>query len=104
MAIFGPSNDRLATGQAIDGPDGGPTRQPRHFEIMKQTNVTPLKALQNGQIWQIDDTNLRIELVGKRLVHYRHYKGQLKRVPISLSGIDKLEKYLNENKAVLTNA
>jgi len=71
---------------------------------MKQANVTPLKALQNGQIWQIEDTNLRIELVGKRLVHYRHYKGQLKRVPISLSGIDKLEKYLNENKAVLTNA
>ena len=68
---------------------------------MKQSNRSPLKSLENGQVWQMDDTNLQIELVGKRLVHYRHYRGQLKRVPISLSGIDKLEKFLDEKKAVL---
>ncbi len=68
---------------------------------MKQSNRSPFKSLENGQVWQMDDTNLQIELVGKRLVHYRHYRGQLKRVPISLSGIEKLEKFLDEKRAVL---
>ncbi len=47
------------------------------------------------------DSNLQIDLVGKRLVHYKHYKGGTKRSPISLAGIDVLEKYLKENKAIL---
>ena len=68
---------------------------------MKQMNRLPPKPLQNGQIWQMQDSNLHIELVGKRLVHYKFYKGQTKRAPISLSGIGVLEKYLKQRKAVL---
>ena len=40
-------------------------------------------------------------MIGKTLVHYKHFKGDTKRAPISLSGKTVLEKYLKENKAVL---
>ena len=56
---------------------------------------------QSGQIWRMAESNLQIGLVGKTLVHYKHYKGELKRVPVSLTGKDALAKYLKTNKAVL---
>jgi len=68
---------------------------------MKRTNQVSLKPLENGQIWQVRDANLHIELVGKRLVHYKFYKPQTKRAPISLSAKLVLEKYLKQSKAVL---
>jgi len=68
---------------------------------MKPKTRIPLKPLQRGQVWQFGDSNLQIELVGKRLVHYKHYKGNLKRSPISLTGIGALEKYLKSQKATL---
>lgn len=49
----------------------------------------------------MQDSNLQIQLVGKRLVHYKHYKGETKRVSISLSGKEELEKYLRQNKGIL---
>lgn len=61
----------------------------------------PATQLQSGQIWQMEDSNLQIQLVGKRLVHYKHYKGETKRVSISLSGKEELEKYLRQNKGIL---
>jgi len=61
----------------------------------------PLPSLEKGQVWQIADASLQIDLVGKRLVHYKHYKGKLKRAPISISGKEVLEKYLNDRQAVL---
>jgi hypothetical protein len=48
------------------------------------------------------DSNLRIGIVGKRLVHYKHFKGQAKRAGLSIVSIPALEKYLEENNAVLT--
>ncbi len=61
----------------------------------------PLKEFQNGQIWELADSNLQIALVGKTLVHYKHFKGKTKRAPISIAAKKVLEKYLIEKKAIL---
>ena len=61
----------------------------------------PLTPLQAGQIWQMRDSNLHIDLVGKRLVHYKLFKGQTKRAPICLSGKEVVEKYLRQSRAIL---
>ena len=47
------------------------------------------------------DANLEIQEVGKLLVHYKLSRGNAKRVPISLSGKDAVEKFLKDNKATL---
>jgi len=60
-----------------------------------------LKPLENGQVWRMGDSNLHVELVGKRLVHYKLVKVNAKRTPTSLSVRTVVEKYLKENKAVL---
>jgi hypothetical protein len=67
----------------------------------KQKSRTPLVPFRSGQIWQMGNSNLQIGLVGKRLVHYKHYKGQTKRAPVSLAGKETLEQFLKENQAVL---
>ena len=67
----------------------------------KACAVKPAFALRSGQVWELQDSNLLIGLIGKTLVHYKHYKGKTKRAPISLTGIKVLETYLKENKAIL---
>ena len=62
------------------------------------------EQLVNGQVWQLGDSNLLIKLVGKRLVHYKHFKGKNHRAPISLSGKEVLEKYLKVKKGILVQA
>ena len=52
----------------------------------------------------MENSNVHIGLIGKTLVHYKHYKGKTKRTPISLSGIEAVEKFLKENKATLIQA
>jgi len=68
---------------------------------MKLTRRFRLKPLQSGQIWRMSESNLQVELVGKRLVHYKLVKHEAKRTPTSISGIDAVEKYLEKNKATL---
>ena len=68
---------------------------------MNQKNRAMPKPLQTGQIWRMEDANLHVEEVGKRLVHYKLFKNEAKRARTSLSGIDVVEKYLQKNKAVL---
>jgi len=68
--------------------------------IKRKSRVEP-KPLESGQVWQMEDSSLQIELVGKRLVHYKLYKGTVKRVPISLSGKEAVVEYLKENRATL---
>ena len=46
----------------------------------------PLPAIQTGQIWQMQDANLRIDLIGKTLVHYKLFRGGVQRAPVSLTG------------------
>ena len=60
-----------------------------------------MQPFQSGQIWQLEDSNLQIGLVGKTLVHYKHYKGEMKRSPVSLLNKDALERFLQDNQAVL---
>jgi hypothetical protein len=57
--------------------------------------------LQTGQVWELENSNLHIGLIGKTLVHYKHFKDNAKRAPISLIAKKGLEKYLKENKATL---
>jgi hypothetical protein len=66
-----------------------------------QKSRIPRPPIESGQVWELADSSLQIGLVGKTLVHYKHYKGKTKRAPISLAGIKTLEKYLKANKAVL---
>ena len=47
------------------------------------------------------DSSLEIRLIGKTLVHYKHYKGQMKRSPVSLLNKNALERFLQDNQAVL---
>lgn len=72
---------------------------------MKKSSGTPLIPFRVGQIWEMEDSRVQIGLVGKMLVHYRHFKGTKPiRVPTSLAGIGHLEKYLRKNKAILLSS
>ena len=70
-----------------------------------QDTVQP-DLFQCGQVWKIGEGNLKIGLVGKRLVHYKHYRGTTKmaRVPVSLTSKRELGQFLSANKAVLEAA
>jgi len=64
-------------------------------------NRVLLPPIQCGQIWQMEDSSLEIGLIGKTLVHSKHYRGQMKRSPVSLLNKNALERYLRDNQAVL---
>ena len=68
---------------------------------MKQKTRTALPELESGQVWRMDGANLHIELMGKLLVHYKLFKGNAKRAPVSLAARGVVESYLKKNKAVL---
>lgn len=67
-------------------------------------NRPTLQPFETGQIWQMEDSHLEIGIIGKTLVHFKHYKGQVKRSPVSLLNKDALVKYLLANRAVLRDA
>ena len=52
----------------------------------------------------MEGSDLRVELVGKHLVHYKLIKRDAKRTPMSLSNKQTVEKYLKTNRAVLVKA
>jgi hypothetical protein len=68
---------------------------------MKKKSRIPLKLLETGQVWRMEDSHLDIDLVGKHLVHYKLIKQEAKRTPMSLSSIKAVAKYLKDNQAVL---
>jgi hypothetical protein len=68
---------------------------------MMKKNRVPLPPFQTGQIWELEGSNVQIGMVGKLLVHYRHYRNKTHRVPTSLSSKAQLEAFLREKKAVL---
>jgi hypothetical protein len=61
----------------------------------------PLEPFQTGQVWRLENACLRIGVVGKLLVHYRHHKDKAIRGLSSLTSKRDLKKYLTENKATL---
>ena len=67
----------------------------------RRRNQDPPQPLQTGQIWQMADSQVKIGTVGKRLVHYKYYKGDTKRPPSSLANLVVLEKFLRANNATL---
>jgi hypothetical protein len=71
---------------------------------IKRKNRVVLPEIQTGQVWRMEKCNLHIGLMGKRLVHYKQYKGTIPRAPISLAVKDVLVKYLAENEAVLVQS
>ncbi|MEY2410471.1 MAG: hypothetical protein QOF48_3141 [Verrucomicrobiota bacterium] len=71
---------------------------------MKQKSRLPLPPFETGQVWQMEDSNVRIGLIGKTLVHYKHFKGTTLRAPVSLTAKRALEKFLIEKKAVLVQS
>ena len=76
----------------------------RGLNDVKTEKTSAQTTFQNGQIWKMVDSSLQIDLVGKTLVHYKHYKGETKRAPVSLASKEVLAKFLKQNKAVLTKA
>lgn len=54
-----------------------------------------------GQVWQLADSKLEVGLVGRTLVHYKHYKGLALRPPTQLSSKTTLQKFLSDQEAVL---
>ena len=52
----------------------------------------------------MEDSNVRIGLIGKTLVHYKHFRTAAPRAPVSLAAIGVLEKLLFDKKAVLVKA
>ena len=57
--------------------------------------------LADGQIWQLGEANLKVEMVGKLLVHYKLAKPNAVRTPTSIAGITTLVKFMKKSKAVL---
>ena len=57
--------------------------------------------LQQGQVWQFNDSFIQIGIVGRTLVHYKHFRGNAKRAGNLLMVITAMEKHLAENRAVL---
>jgi len=59
------------------------------------------QPLADGQVWRMAELNLKVESVGKLLVHYKLAKPNAVRIPNSVGGISTIEKFLKKNKAVL---
>jgi hypothetical protein len=74
---------------------------------MKKTKLgsrARMQPLEAGQVWRMAELNMRVELVGKLLVHYKLAKPNAVRIPNSVGGKTTIEKYLKKNKAVLVKA
>ncbi|MEY4201608.1 MAG: hypothetical protein RLZZ265_3348 [Verrucomicrobiota bacterium] len=67
----------------------------------QQSPPSSALVLVTGQIWEMPNSSLRIGLIGKTLVHYKHYKGTCPRASLSLASKTVLSEYLVKNKAVL---
>lgn len=79
----------------------GVTRVLISMKSKSHTNKTAPVTLENGQIWEMGESRLAIRLVGKRLVHYKHFTGTPAAAPVHLSGKADLEKLLRKHGAVL---
>ncbi len=71
--------------------------------MRKPTQKKPnaVQPFQTGQIWQMEDSHVRIAEVGKTLVHYKLLKGEIKRGPIRLLGKPALQEFLRARNAIL---
>jgi hypothetical protein len=68
---------------------------------VKPKPKTRLEPLADGQVWQMADSSLRVDLVGNLLVHYKLGKHNAVRVSNSIGTKTNIEHFLKKNKAVL---
>ena len=68
---------------------------------MKPQNAIARPLLEDGQVWQMNETTCRIGQLGKKLVHYILFKGQPTHNAPIVTNKEVLTKYLQEMKAVL---
>jgi hypothetical protein len=69
---------------------------------MKLKHRTSIPPLTKGQVWRLnDEITCHIGEVGKRLVHYKMFKGKPVRIPSTLGNLEVLAKHLKAKKAVL---
>ena len=68
----------------------------------KPVRRASMKPLADGQVWRMAELNLKVESVGKLLVHYKLAKPNAIRMPNLVNSIATIQKYLKKNKAVLT--
>jgi len=66
-----------------------------------QQKTVTAQPFQSGQIWQMENSHVRIGEVGKTLVHYKLLKGELKRGPNRLTGKHALQDFLKDHRAIL---
>jgi hypothetical protein len=59
------------------------------------------QPLETGQVWHMPELRMKVDLVGKLLVHYKLAKHNAVRIPNSIGSIATIEKFLKKNKAVL---
>jgi len=59
------------------------------------------QPFEDGQVWQLAESRIQIAMVGKTLVHYKHFQGELKRAPVSIANKQALDEYLIAERAVL---
>ena len=67
----------------------------------KPARRASMKPLADGQVWRMAELNLKVESVGKLLVHYKLAKPDAIRMPNLINSIETIQKYLKKNKAVL---
>ena len=80
--------------------DSSTENSARLFIIMQNSSFTAV-PFELGQVWQLSDSRLEIGLVGRTLVHYRHFKEPTFRSPTQLSAKAALEKFLKKHNAIL---
>ena len=71
---------------------------------MLKTKAAPRarrQPLQSGQVWHMPELRMKVDLVGKLLVHYKLAKHNAVRIPNSIGSIAAIEKFLKKNKADL---
>ena len=68
---------------------------------MKAKSTVPWPTIETGQVWQMNDTTCHIGDVGKRLVHYKMFKGKPTRIAPTLGNKEVLAKHLKEKNAIL---
>ena len=66
--------------------------------------TTPQPELLRGQVWRMGEDRLQISMVGKWLVHYRHFIGLNKRPPTRFAEKDELGRMLVKRRAILVQA
>ena len=69
---------------------------------MKVKRSTAAPTNQPGQVWRLNgDVSCHIGEVGRRLVHYKLFKGKPVRIPSTLGNLETLTRHLKINNAVL---